>query len=72
MFLFNLLVDLLPAKLQGAAKAVYPAVATIVATAAQWVSTGTFDTGEFATAISGGVLALLVYLLPNKHAVPQS
>lgn len=67
MFLFNLFVALLPAKLQPAAKAVYPAIATIVGVATQWVASGEFDTAELRTAIVGAVGSLLVYLIPNKQ-----
>lgn len=68
MHLFNLLVALLPTRLQGAAKAVYPTIVTLFGVAAQWVATGAFDTAELATAVSGGVLAILVYVLPNRPA----
>lgn len=70
MFLFNLLVALLPARLQGAAKAVYPAIATIVGVGAQWVATGGLDVAELRTAAIGAATALLVFLIPNRPAPP--
>lgn len=66
MFLFTLLTSLLPARLQGAAKAVYPALLTVVAVLGQWVKTGAFDSAELLTALIGGATAVIVYYTPNR------
>lgn len=47
------------------AKAIVPAVATVLGVGVQWVATGTFDRPELATALTGLVAAVLAYLVPN-------
>jgi hypothetical protein len=66
MYLFNRLTALLPTGLQPYAKAVYPALGTIVGVAVQWIATGEFDRAETVTAISGAIAALLAYAPPNR------
>ena len=66
MYLLNLLTGLLPTSLQPYAKAIYPAVATLVAVGVQFVSDGTLDTTAVATAISGAFASIITLLIPNK------
>jgi hypothetical protein len=68
MFALNALTNLLPAGLRPLAKACWPAIATLVAVAVQWIATGEFDRSELVTAITGLCAALLTYWVPN---VPQ-
>ena len=46
-------------------KSLVPALGTLIAVAGQWVATGTFDRAEVATAITGGLSALLSYAITN-------
>jgi VIT1/CCC1 family predicted Fe2+/Mn2+ transporter len=47
------------------AKAIVPAVATILAVAIQWAVTGEFDRAELATALTGLLAAVVTYVVPN-------
>jgi hypothetical protein len=66
MFILTKLTGLLPARLQPYAKAVYPAVATLVGVGVSWVSTGQLNTTEIRTAIVGAGLALVTLGVPNS------
>jgi peptidoglycan/LPS O-acetylase OafA/YrhL len=48
-----------------AAKAITPLILALVATLIQWVTTGSFDTAELVTAVTGTVAALITYIVPN-------
>lgn len=71
MYLLNVFTNLLPAGLQPYAKALWPAVGTIVAVGAQYASTGEIDTAAVATAVTGGFAALVTLLIPNKPVEPD-
>lgn len=47
------------------AKALVPAVTTLVAVILQWAVSGTLDQPELLTAIVGVVTSVLTYLVPN-------
>lgn len=47
------------------AKAIAPAVGTVIAVALQWVITGEFDRAELVTALTGLSAAVLSYWVPN-------
>lgn len=47
------------------AKAIAPALVTLLAVGIQVVATGEFDRAELATALTGLVAALSSYLVPN-------
>lgn len=66
MYLLDRLTGLLPVKLQDRAKAIYPALGTLVATGAHWASTGEFDRVELVTIVTGMVASLLTYSVPNR------
>lgn len=66
MSLLEKLTNALPASLQPYAKAVTPAVLTLVAVGVQWVNSGVFDQDEVKTAVIGAVTAVLTYAIPNK------
>lgn len=50
---------------QNFAKALVPAGAAVLGVGIQWVATGEFDRAELATALTGLVSAVAVYLVPN-------
>ena len=55
----------MPASLKPFAKAVTPAVLTVIVVLLQWLSSGTFDETEIATAIAGLLSAILAYAVRN-------
>ena len=57
---------MLPASLQPYAKAASPAILTLIAVVGHWIATGEFDRAETATAVTGGLSALVSYLVPNR------
>lgn len=65
MFVLEKLTNLLPARLRPYAKAVWPAIATVIGVGVQLVQTGALDTDALKTAAAGTVLALLSYGVPN-------
>lgn len=65
MGLFNRLTALLPAKAQPFAKALYPAIAAIVAVFVSAVSTGALNTSELKAGVGGLAMAALTFLIPN-------
>jgi hypothetical protein len=62
------LVMLLPGWLQPHAKALAPALGTLIAVAAQYLATGTFDQAELVTAITGLTAALVTHQTTNNAA----
>jgi hypothetical protein len=62
------LVRLLPASLQGSAKALIPAVGTVIAVAAQYAATGAFDQAQLITAITGLSAAFVTHRTTNNAA----
>lgn len=69
MFLFNKLTALLPVSLQPYAKAVYPAITTVVGTVVLWVQQGEFNRNALITAVAGAVYTLITYSVPNRVVV---
>lgn len=59
------LVAKLPPSLQPYAKALVPVAVAASAAASSYLVTGTLDTGEVVTALSGAVTSLLVLAVPN-------
>jgi hypothetical protein len=59
------LAKLLPPGLRPFAKAVIPALGTVIAVGIQYLSTGEFDRAEMTTAITGLSTALVAYLATN-------
>lgn len=59
------LAALLPVRAQPYAKALVPAIGTILAVAVQYAITGELDRAELATAITGGLTTLTTFLTPN-------
>src|SRR5262249_19071345 len=59
------LAKLLPPSLRPFAKAVIPAVGTLIAVGIQYLSTGEFDRAEMTTAITGLSTALVAFLATN-------
>lgn len=55
----------MPAALSPYSKSIAALIAAAAAALTQWVSTGTFDAAELATAITGIITAALVYRVPN-------
>ncbi len=55
----------MPASLRPFAKAVTPAVLTVIVVLLEWLSSGTFDETEIATAIAGLLSAILAYAVRN-------
>lgn len=55
----------LPASLQPFAKAVTPALLTVLAIVVQWIVTGEYDRAELATTLTGLLAAATAYLVPN-------
>lgn len=47
------------------AKAIVPAAGTVAALGIEWLATGAFDRAELATALTGLLSAVVVYLVPN-------
>jgi TRAP-type C4-dicarboxylate transport system permease small subunit len=70
--IFDLVVKLLPPALRPFAKAVIPALATVIAVAAQWLSTGSFDQTAMVTAITGLATAILAYFTTNTGQPPSA
>lgn len=71
--LLDLLVRLLPAPLRPFAKAVLPALATVVAVGAQVAAGGTFDRAALATAITGVAAATATFLTSNtSHLLDEA
>jgi hypothetical protein len=54
------------AKLRPFAKAIVPAVGTVLAVVVQWAVNGSFDRQTAAIAITGLVAAIITYFVPNK------
>src|SRR3954468_13769499 len=59
----------LPASLRPFAKAVMPALFTLVAVGAQAIATGSFDKPELATAITGLSAAFVTFLTTNDASL---
>lgn len=70
--IFEYLTGLLPASLQPFAKAIYPALSTVIAVVVEWISTGVYNQMELTTSIAGLASAVLVYLIPNRNAAPTT
>lgn len=66
--LLSALTGLLPAKLQPFAKAIIPALVTLIAVVAQIVATHGVDPEALTTAISGLVLSVVTFLVPNRDS----
>ena len=64
------LVGKLPVGVQPYAKMLVPVVVAAVAVVVQLVETNEFNTEELWTAVSGAVLAILVYAVPNRGYEP--
>jgi hypothetical protein len=62
------LVRLLPAPLQGSAKALVPALGTVIAVVAQYAATGAFDQAQLITAITGLSAAFVTHRTTNNAA----
>ena len=62
----NALVGLLPANVQPYAKALVPAVVTLVGVASQYLVTGQLDTATIGVAVGGALATVLTWLTPNK------
>lgn len=58
---------MLPESLRPYAKAVAPALVTLIAIVGQVIATGEFDRAEFATAVTGALTSLLAYAVPNTE-----
>jgi hypothetical protein len=71
MFLLSKLTNLLPKKARPYAKALWPSIGALVAVGVQVVSTGNFDSAELATALTGGLGALVTLAVPNHTARPR-
>lgn len=54
------------------AKAIAPAVGTVIAVVIQIAATGEFDRAELVTAITGLAAALASYLVPNAQPMPPA
>lgn len=63
--MLEFLTNLLPVALRPYAKAVYPFILTLVATALTWAFTGEFNQQEIRTAVTGLVMTLLTFGVPN-------
>lgn len=48
------------------AKAIAPAVVTVLAVGIQWVASGAFDRVELATALTGLLAAAVAFWVPNE------
>ena len=59
------LAKLLPPSLRPFAKAVIPALGTLIAVGIQYLSTGEFDRAEMTTAVTGLSTALVAFLATN-------
>jgi hypothetical protein len=66
MFLLTKLTELLPARLQPYAKAVYPAIITIVGVLVAAVQTGVLDTKTITVAAGGAAYTLITFGVPNE------
>jgi hypothetical protein len=69
--IFALVVKLLPTALQPFAKSIIPALATVIAVVAQWLSTGSFDQAAMVTAITGFTTAVIAYFATNTTPALQ-
>jgi hypothetical protein len=65
--MFDALVKLLPPPLRPFAKAVLPALGTLIAVGVQTLSTGSLDKPELSTAITGMSAALVAFLATNHN-----
>lgn len=69
MYLLNLitstLTSVLPPGLQRYAKAFYPVLGTVFASAVLYIDSGSFDTATIATALTGALGSLVTLLIPN-------
>ena len=63
--ILDLITKALPPSLRPFAKAVLPALGTLIAVGAQAASSGSLDTGALSTAITGLSAALVAYLATN-------
>lgn len=68
MLILYALVAKLPAPLQPYAKALVPVAVASAAAVSSYLVTGTFDTTEIATAVSGAVTSLFVLAVPNADS----
>lgn len=59
-------------KAARAAKAVLPATATVIAVIGQRLATGSFDTAELATALTGLGGAALTWIIPNLTKLAET
>jgi hypothetical protein len=55
----------LPAAWQPFAKAIMPAILTLIAASIDWLIQGTFNRQTTAIAITGLIAAIVTYLVPN-------
>jgi hypothetical protein len=63
--ILDIITKALPPSLRPFAKAVLPALATLIALGVQAATSGTLDTAEISTAITGLSAALIAYLATN-------
>lgn len=63
-----MLTTILPARFQPYAKAVLPALATIVGVFTSWLANGELDRVSLAVAITGAIVSLLTLLVENTPA----
>jgi hypothetical protein len=57
----------LPSKLQPFAKAIAPALLTLIATLVDWLVVGTFNKETGAIVITGFLSSVVVYFVPNTQ-----
>jgi hypothetical protein len=58
--------------MQNARKSIAAAAVPLIAAAAMWIATGQLNAPEFATALSGLLMAILVYAVPNAVTTGES
>lgn len=69
MYLLTTLTNLLPERWRPFAKALWPAILTIVAVGVQWVVTGEYDRAELVTTLTGLPSAIVTFFVPNLIAI---